>query len=88
MDPKKDSRVCPAHLGDRRATAEYPFSTEKLGQDATKKTLFLSPPQKKREYHICFFNNVESVELFDELHDFIAPLAQRRARLSQENQQK
>ena len=25
MDPKKDSRVCPAHLGDRRATAEYPF---------------------------------------------------------------
>ena len=31
MDPKKDSRVCPAHLGDRRATTEYPFSTEKLG---------------------------------------------------------
>ena len=31
IDPKKDNRVCPAHLGDRTATAEYPFSAEKLG---------------------------------------------------------
>ena len=31
MNLKKDSRVCPAHFGNRRPTTEYPFSTEKLG---------------------------------------------------------
>ena len=53
-DPKKDSRVCSVHFVDGRPTAENPFPTEKLGYDATKRALFLSPPQKKRKSQPTF----------------------------------
>ena len=53
---------------------------EKLNQPIHKKIL--------NEKTCNFFTNLESVELFDKLHDAIAPLVRRRVRLPQENQEK
>ena len=38
--------------------------------------------------NVTFFTNLESVELFDKLHDIIAPIVRRRVRLPQENQER
>ena len=61
-DPKKDSRVCSVHYVDGRPTAENPFPTKKLGYDATKRALFLSPPQNKRKSQRVVGTDSDTVE--------------------------
>ena len=48
-EPSKDSRVCSKHFIDGEPSNENPYPTRNLGYDATKRTLFLSPPSTKRK---------------------------------------
>ena len=48
-EPSKDSRVCSKHFIDGEPSNENPYPTRNLGYDATKRTLFFSPPSTKRK---------------------------------------
>ena len=48
-EQSKDSRVCWKHFIDAEPSNENPYPTINLGYDASKKTLFLSPPSNKRK---------------------------------------
>ena len=48
-EPSKDSRVWSKHFIDGEPSNENPYPTRNLGYDATKRTLFLSPPSTKRK---------------------------------------
>ena len=48
-EPSKDSRVCSKNFIDGELSNENPYPTRNLGYDATKRTLFLSPPSIKKK---------------------------------------
>ena len=48
-EPSEDSRVFSKHFIDGEPSNENPYPTRNIGYDATKMTLFLSPPSNKRK---------------------------------------